>query len=89
MISIIKSYQNIVLESDLQEIYNRIIESNITDKSERKKHVRNIRNRISEDNSKVDNMICPKCGGNLVVRNGKYGSFIGCSNYPKCKFTKK
>ena len=86
---IIKSYQNIVLESDLQEIYNRIIESNITDKSERKKHVRNIRNRISEDNSKVDNMICPKCGGNLVVRNGKYGSFIGCSNYPKCKFTKK
>ena len=48
-----------------------------------------LNNKISEDNSKVDNMICPKCGGNLVVRNGKYGSFIGCSNYPKCKFTKK
>ena len=33
--------------------------------------------------------ICPKCGGNLVLRNGKYGSFYGCSHYPTCKFTKK
>ena len=81
--------QNISLDSNLQEIYNRIIEVNIINKSEKKNHVKNIRNKISEDNSKVDNMICPKCGGNLVVRNGKYGSFIGCSNYPKCKFTKK
>ena len=31
--------------------------------------------------------ICPKCGGNLVMRTGKYGTFYGCSNYPKCKFT--
>ena len=89
LVSTIKSYQNIILDSNLQEIYNRIIEVNIINKSERKNHVKNIRNKISEDNSKVDNMICPKCGGNLVVRNGKYGSFIGCSNYPKCKFTKK
>lgn len=34
-------------------------------------------------------MICPKCGGNLITRNGKYGEFIGCSNYPKCKYIKK
>ena len=33
--------------------------------------------------------ICPQCGGNLVLRNGKYGSFYGCSHYPTCKFTKK
>lgn len=89
LISTIKSYQNIILDSDLQEIYNKIIELNIIDKSERKNHVKNIRNKITEDNDKVDNMICPRCGGNLVVRNGKYGTFIGCSNYPKCKFTKK
>lgn len=30
---------------------------------------------------------CPKCGGSLVEKNGKYGKFYGCSNYPKCKFT--
>lgn len=38
---------------------------------------------------KVDDTICPLCGGKLVERNGKYSKFIGCSNYPKCTFTKK
>lgn len=33
--------------------------------------------------------ICPRCGGNLIDRNGKFGSFYGCSNYPKCKYTLK
>jgi hypothetical protein len=32
---------------------------------------------------------CPDCGGKLVLRTGKYGKFLGCSNYPKCKHTKK
>lgn len=31
--------------------------------------------------------ICPDCGSKLIKRNGKYGEFYGCSNYPKCKFT--
>ncbi len=31
--------------------------------------------------------ICPKCGGNLVRRRGRYGEFIACSNFPKCKYT--
>lgn len=33
--------------------------------------------------------VCPWCGGNLVLRNGRYGSFYGCSNYPSCRYTKK
>ena len=32
---------------------------------------------------------CPKCGSRLVPRSGQYGKFMGCSNYPNCKFTKK
>lgn len=31
---------------------------------------------------------CPRCGGNLVERQSKYGPFIGCSNYPKCHYKK-
>jgi restriction system protein len=31
---------------------------------------------------------CPQCGGNLIEKNGKYGKFLGCKNYPKCNFTK-
>ncbi len=30
---------------------------------------------------------CPKCGGDLVVRWGRYGKFISCSNFPKCRYT--
>ncbi len=32
---------------------------------------------------------CPECGNPLVVRKGKYGSFVACSNYPTCKYIKK
>ena len=32
---------------------------------------------------------CPRCGGELKIKSGKYGKFIGCSNYPNCKYTKK
>jgi len=31
---------------------------------------------------------CPKCGKPLVIRQGRYGDFMACSGYPKCKFTK-
>jgi restriction system protein len=31
---------------------------------------------------------CPECGSKLVEKDGRYGKFYGCSNYPKCKFTK-
>jgi len=31
---------------------------------------------------------CPKCGGDLIERRGKYGKFFGCSNFPKCRFIK-
>ena len=33
--------------------------------------------------------ICPECGNPLVVRNGRYGEFVACSNYPECKYIKK
>ena len=32
---------------------------------------------------------CELCGGDMVVRNGRYGTFYACINYPKCKFTKQ
>ncbi|MFA5113164.1 MAG: type I DNA topoisomerase [Candidatus Margulisiibacteriota bacterium] len=31
---------------------------------------------------------CPTCGNKLVIREGRFGKFIACSTYPKCKFTK-
>jgi DNA topoisomerase-1 len=33
-------------------------------------------------------MICEKCGARMVVKNGRYGKFAACPNYPTCKNTK-
>lgn len=36
-----------------------------------------------------DPRICPECGkGRLSIKFGKFGAFLGCSNYPECKYTK-
>ena len=32
---------------------------------------------------------CPNCNSPLVVRKGKFGEFVACSNYPECKYIKK
>jgi DNA topoisomerase-1 len=32
---------------------------------------------------------CPRCGGALVKRTGKYGEFVGCSNFPQCRYVDK
>ena len=31
---------------------------------------------------------CPECGGDLVIKKGRFGKFIGCSNYPTCRYTR-
>lgn len=32
---------------------------------------------------------CPKCGSELLLRSGRYGKFIACSGFPKCKYTEQ
>lgn len=51
----------------------------------KKEHVQN----IESTQRQINEGICPRCGGQLVKRCGTYGEFIGCSNYPNCKFTMK
>ncbi|MEM9207131.1 MAG: type I DNA topoisomerase, partial [Pseudomonadota bacterium] len=37
-----------------------------------------------------DPRVCPKCGaGQLSLKLGRYGAFVGCSNYPECNFTRQ
>lgn len=71
-----------------KEIYNYFKMMNVKDVSSRRKHITNTKKIVNE--KKIDNINkCPKCGGYIVERTSKYGKFIGCSNYPKCKYTKK
>lgn len=53
----------------------------------KRKAVNKIKNKIVDQ--KVEKGICPKCNGTLVERNGKYGKFTGCSNFPKCRYVNK
>ncbi|WP_232511503.1 topoisomerase DNA-binding C4 zinc finger domain-containing protein [Parageobacillus thermoglucosidasius] len=53
----------------------------------KKRHVQTIRTKQKQTEQHIQQNRCPKCGGVLIVRKGKYGTFKGCSNYPKCKFT--
>lgn len=65
-----------------------ILESvEITEKMARKEHVKNIKQNIVEKQLKMENLICPRCNGELKLRNGRNGKFYGCSNYPRCRFT--
>lgn len=41
-----------------------------------------------QNENKLDEK-CPECGSDLVIKKGKYGKFIACSNYPECKYIKK
>jgi ssDNA-binding Zn-finger/Zn-ribbon topoisomerase 1 len=36
----------------------------------------------------TENVKCPDCDGDMVSRTGKYGTFWGCKDYPKCKGTR-
>lgn len=49
-------------------------------------HTRDIKKIKKENARKIQEGICPRCGGKLVEREGKYGKFLGCSNFPKCRF---
>ncbi len=48
-------------------------------KGERIEPIRKKRSAVTET--------CPECDGDVVIREGKYGKFKGCSNFPRCKWT--
>ena len=74
-------------DNDVQRVVDILLQNNVREFVDNRSHVNNIYASKAEENNKVALGICPKCGGNLVMRSGKYGTFYGCSNYPKCKFT--
>lgn len=85
----ILKFKDSFVDGDVKELANVIASNNIIDKNLRKQHVKDIHIKINHVEQLENNMICPKCGNKLLERNGKYGRFIGCSNYPRCKYIKK
>lgn len=73
----------------MQRIYRVINGARLKDVNVKKAHVKTIRNELADKTNKVAKNECPKCGGVLVERSGKYGKFKGCGGYPKCRFVIK
>ena len=90
---LIRSYREPVMSYEqAQKIYENLVANNITDENVRAQH--SARAQLNKNNYQqrqeeaISNGRCPSCGGKLAKRQGKYGVFYGCSNYPKCKYTK-
>ncbi len=73
-------------QSEVEEIANAIQFYKDNPVSTTKQHVQ----QIKETKKGVEQGICPRCGGKLVLRTSKKdgSKFYGCSNYPNCRFTK-
>ena len=86
----IMSHKKIAFSPDgVERLSQRLNKYIITDPLRKRDHIDNIRQNINERELQVANLICPRCKGKLVERHGKYGRFLGCSNYPKCNFTRE
>jgi len=42
----------------------------------------------SQEPQILENEICPECTAQLIIRNGSNGQFVGCTKFPKCRYTK-
>jgi predicted RNA-binding Zn-ribbon protein involved in translation (DUF1610 family) len=88
LLDVIDGYKTTYLtDNDVQAVLAILTGNNIRETVSDRQHVKNLRTAAREVNATINSGICPKCGGNLIGRNGKYGTFYGCSNYPKCRFT--
>lgn len=84
----IRAYQEPKLDTDqVNALTDKIKNANINSKKVRKEHVQAIHHDLLKQEQMIAQKICPRCGGALVERWGKHGTFMGCSSYPKCRFT--
>lgn len=86
----IKFYKEVCISTDdAKKIANKILVSNIDKEECRRDHIRNVQTIQQNREFLIQNKTCPKCGGTLIEKNGRYGDFWGCSNFPQCRFTYK
>ena len=59
----------------------------IENRKGRKEHVKYVKRIVEEKAMNKAYKRCPYCGSELVKRTGRFGDFLGCSRFPKCKYT--
>ena len=81
------SFEKCLSIDELNKIQTILESSELKERNARKEHIKNIKQNVREKKIKMANLICPRCNGELKLRNGRNGKFYGCSNYPRCRFT--
>ena len=90
LIETILSFKEIVFSDALvDKITTMLTDKDVREIVTDQEHIQNIKAAKQAYEDKIYEGICPQCGGKLVKRNGRYGTFYGCSNYPNCKFTRE
>ena len=82
---VLNSGDEVLTEAQIVHINEVLSRRNCREQVSDVEHVNNIK--VKQE--RVANNLCPYCGKDLVLKDGKYGQFLGCPNYPKCKYTKK
>ena len=79
--------RDVLTDEECSQIIGMLSDEQWDDPDAHRKHRQNVRAAINDYERKLSEGICPRCGGQLVSRKGRYGTFLGCSNYPNCKYT--
>ena len=67
---------------EINEVYELLV--NAKSKMSSFQHLQNVK----QTQKQFEKGFCPRCNGKLKIVNGRYGDFLGCENYPTCKFKK-
>lgn len=94
---VVSSNNDVLTQSQIDSIEKKVYPYTQITKQEKLEHI----NRIKNESNKIDELIviddnnqtCPRCGASLVLRTARKGDnagkqFYGCSNYPKCRYTR-
>lgn len=69
----------LTLQPVMEDFYERFTQ--VYDNAENTLEITKIEPKLLDEN-------CPEDGGQLLIRSGKFGQFIGCSNFPNCRYTR-
>ena len=72
---------------EVDKMTNQLLSLQLNSKEQKEEHIQYAKDKKNFSKSALRQGICPYCGAPLKTREGKYGTFMGCSRYPKCKYT--
>lgn len=84
-----KNRNKVITEGQVRQIHSLLIANKTKKRIAKRQHIARVKRNTIRQRNAVSNGYCPRCGGKLILRKGRYGKFYGCSNYPKCKYALK